>query len=152
MVRNDGEWTMSKAWLQDVSSPALPPPAQFIEPDRREWPEQGKARGQRVEQRNEVVAERGGGQQQSRDRIDQDQENRVRRHRAEIINAQLQRPPQIGEGDGSHFGQFVHRLDGHDQVCLVPSAILRSLWIQRGAATRERATIGQPRSRHVATR
>ena len=78
--------------------------AQFIKTERGERADQGKARGQRKQQRQHRIAEHGARQHQSEHRIDHAEDDGVARHRLEILPAKPQRLVQIGKPDVSDDG------------------------------------------------
>ena len=80
---------------------ALAAAAEFIETERRERAEQGKAGGQRKQQRQHRIAEHRARQHQAEHRIDHAEDDGVARHRLEILPAEPQRLVQVGQADGS---------------------------------------------------
>ena len=101
MAPNDGERSTSSASQADACSPRLAAAAEFIEAERCERAEQGKARGQRKQQRQYRIAEHRARQHQSEHRIDHAENDGVAGHRLEILPAEPQRPVQVGQADGS---------------------------------------------------
>ncbi len=82
----------------------LAPPAHFIDAERGDWTDEGKAGHQREQQRQYVVADRQAIEHEADDGIDQAQEHRVAGHRAEIVEAAHQRVLQIVQADGANRG------------------------------------------------
>ena len=83
---------------------ALAAAAQFIKTERCERAEQGKARGQREQQRKNGVAEHRARQHQSQQRIDHAQDNGVARNSLEVFPAKPQRLVQIRKMNRSDDG------------------------------------------------
>ena len=79
----------------------LAPPAQFVEPERGQRPDQGEAGHQRIEQRQHRVAEGQPRGEQADHRIDGAQEHGVRRHGVEVVGAFGQRLLQVVDADAA---------------------------------------------------
>ncbi len=67
----------------------------------RDRTDQRKAAGERIDQRQHGIAEGEPRQHDADDGIDQRDEDRVRRHRDEVVEALAQREVQIGKADGA---------------------------------------------------
>src|SRR3954467_8316377 len=65
-------------------------PAHLVEPDGGEWPNEREAGGKRIEKRHYIVAEGEPGKQDTNNRIDQADEDCMRRHCAKIVHASAQ--------------------------------------------------------------
>src|ERR1700736_6006424 len=79
--------------------------AQLIESQRREWPKQGEAGGQRKQQRQHGIAEHHARQHQAEHRIDHAEDDGVAWHRLEIFPTEPKRLVQVGQADGPDDGR-----------------------------------------------
>src|SRR5690606_37464741 len=66
--------------------------------------------------RQKIVAEREDSEQKSKDRIEPDQENGMRRHGHEIANATFESLPHVGNCDLADDRHFSRRLERHDDI------------------------------------
>jgi hypothetical protein len=73
--------------------------AQLVEPERRQRSDQHEAAHQRVEQRQDRIAESEPRQHQADDRIDHAEEHGVRRHRHKIVDTLGECVFEIGKAD-----------------------------------------------------
>ena len=80
------------------------PIAQFIKSKRREWPDEGKAGGDRNQHRQDRVAEHHSPQQNSDYGIDNAKDDGVAGNRLEVFPAQPQGVKKVGETDVADHG------------------------------------------------
>ncbi|GAA0001020.1 hypothetical protein BRDID11002_10200 [Bradyrhizobium diazoefficiens] len=78
---------------------ALTAAAEFVEADRGKGTDQGKPGGQRKQQRQDRIAEDHPEQDETENRIDHADDDRVTRHRLEIFPAQAQHLFQVEQAD-----------------------------------------------------
>ena len=96
--------------MQDVERTArrcieagLAPPAQFVEADRRERPDQREAGGNREGERQHRIAGNERDQAQSDERIEHAEEQGVARHSRKIVEAARQRLQYVARSYASDF-------------------------------------------------
>ncbi|MNL38702.1 hypothetical protein D3C87_1609340 [compost metagenome] len=80
------------------------PPADFIEPDRGDRPDEGKARRKRIEQRQHVGTRAPRHEHGAGNGVDQAEKNIVRRLFAKIVEPEAQRVHHVGQADLSYSG------------------------------------------------
>src|SRR5439155_13949485 len=74
----------------------------FVHADRREWPDQRKAGGQRKQQRQHVVAESQPRQDEADQRVDDAEKDDVCAEGGEIFDPLDQGIPDLGDPDAAH--------------------------------------------------
>src|ERR1051325_5104981 len=80
MISDQPARVVNRLLMNSEAESGIAPPAQFIKAERRNRPDQGKARCQRIEERQDRVTEDQLRQDDADHRIDDAQEDRVRRH------------------------------------------------------------------------